>query len=290
MSDGPGGRELRQSSLAGRHAETEHESTPRRQRQVTALPQVLLLASAALLGGCFPGTGPVGLDGREFVSVAVTQAGAERPLVADTRIGLRFADGRLSADAGCNTIGADYEVNDGRLVAGESAMTAMGCDEPRHAQDEWLLGFIGARPEIQLDADRLVLSEGATTIAFLDREVAEPDLGLVGPLWTAQTIVQGDTAASIPAGTSATVQFAPDGTVDLFLGCNEGGGRVEIDGDRIGFSELVTTDMACEGDSGSLEADVLRILSSRELTWHVDANRLELVGPGIGLQLLADAG
>ena len=254
---------------------------------------LLLLATVTLsltAAGCFGGTSGPGLGGREFLSVGVTEGGADRPLVPGTQIRLRFEDRRVSVQAGCNTMGADYEVRDGRLVADGGAMTEMGCDEPRHAQDDWLFGLIGSRPSIALSGNELALSTDRTTIAFLDREVAEPDLRLVGPVWVVESLIAGDAVSSVPEGVEATLQFGDDGRVGLFGGCNSGGATVAIDGDRIRFTDVVTTDIGCPGAAGQLEAAVLGVLGSEALTFRIDADRLDLAADGTGLQLRARAG
>src|SRR2546423_11077938 len=108
-----------------------------------------LLTLALALGAC--GRGPVppagATDssdrepwGRTFLSTSVTENGRPRPVVDGTRISLTFvADGhRLGAQAGCNQMGGPAAFEGGRLVVGDLATTEMGCDAPRHAQDEWL--------------------------------------------------------------------------------------------------------------------------------------------------------
>ena len=258
---------------------------------MTALTRMLLLSAAAVLAtGCLPGSAATALDGREFLSVALTQDGAEQPLVDGTRIRLRFVDGNISVQAGCNTMGAGYEVRDGRLFADGGAMTEMGCDAPRHAQDDRLFAFIGSRPAIQLDAERLVLTDGTTAIAFVDREVAEPDSALIGTSWKVDAIVSGDAVASVPGEVHSTLMFTADGRVGIWTGCNEGGAAYAIEGDRIGFTEVVTTDRACQGPGAELEAAVLRVLSADGLTYGTVANRLDIAGPGIGLGLVAVPG
>ena len=62
---------------------------------------------------------------------------------------------------------------------------------------------------------------------LLDREVAEPDLNIVGPTWTVESIIHGDAVSSVPAGAIATLVFKADGTIDVNAGCNRGGGHVE---------------------------------------------------------------
>jgi heat shock protein HslJ len=118
-------------------------------------------------------TPPSTLDGSEWLSTSVTEDGADQPLVEGTQVRLRFVDGQLAASAGCNSIGGAYRLDGGRLFFEGGAMTEMGCDEPRHAQDDWLLGFLGSRPAIAQDGDKLTLTSGGTVVAFLDAEVAE---------------------------------------------------------------------------------------------------------------------
>ncbi len=103
----------------------------------------LILALGVTVTACGRGVGAgagSGGDwpaGRRFQSTAVTEAGKDRPLVAGTRIDLSFFDdGRLSAQAGCNTIGGSGRIDGDRLVLGDGlSMTEMGCDGPRHSQD-----------------------------------------------------------------------------------------------------------------------------------------------------------
>ena len=84
--------------------------------------------------------------------------------------------------------------------------------------------------------DELVLEDGATVITLLDREVADPDLPLVGPVWTVTAIITGDAVSSVPEGVIATLVFTDDGLVMVNTGCNSGvagrrsGGRPSASG------------------------------------------------------------
>lgn len=97
------------------------------------------------------------LDGRAFDSTGST--GYE--IVEGTTISLTFADGRISANAGCNTQNGGVEVVDGQLrLTSQLASTMMGCEEPLMAQDQWVASFLEADPDITLDGDALTLSVG----------------------------------------------------------------------------------------------------------------------------------
>lgn len=229
-----------------------------------------------------------GLDGRTFLSVTVTNQGVEQPLVPGTTIRLSFINGQLSASAGCNIMGGTYHLEDGVLVFEGGGMTEMGCDEARMAQDSWLFGLLGARPTIALDGDNLQFTSGDTTIAMLDREIAEPDQPLVGTTWKLSSIISGETVSSIPDNVPATIQFNADGSVGISPGCNSVGGSYAINENSITFSELITTDMACIGPRGDVEAAVMAVLSAESITFAIDAGSLTLMAGNNGVQFTAD--
>jgi heat shock protein HslJ len=242
-----------------------------------------ILIFAAVIAGCTLAGTPPALDGRSFLSTSVTEGGEDRPLVAGTRIRLAFQGGNIGASAGCNTMSGAYRVVDGRLVVEGSGTTEIGCDPERHAQDDWLFGFLGARPTVRLAGNDLTLEAGDTIVRLLDREVAEPDLPLVGPTWTLDSIMVMDTVSSVPGGVVATLSFTPDGTVAIASGCNSGGGRVEVGAGVLRFSELVQTDMACPGARGEVEAAMMAVLGAREVAYSIDASTLTLTAGDRGL-------
>jgi heat shock protein HslJ len=230
---------------------------------------------------------PAGLDGRHFLSVSVTEDGAPRPLVRGTQIRLTFGDGDVSAQAGCNIFGGSYSLDGDILIVTGGAMTEMGCDEPRHAQDDWLFTFLGSHPSVQLDGNDLTLTSATVVIKLLDREVAEPDQQLVGPTWVLSSIITGDAVSSIPVGVSPTISFTADGRVEYFSGCNSGGGQYAVDGGRLGFANLVMTDMACAGAAGQVEAEVIAMLAADDIQFSIDADNLTLQAGDLGIMFTA---
>ena len=100
--------------------------------------------------------------GHTYTSTAVTG----RTLAAGTHVTLTFGtDGKLSANAGCNTMSGNYLIEKGRLVAGNLAMTEMGCiPASRQTQDAWLAGVLDARPRIVQTGTALTVTAGTTTI------------------------------------------------------------------------------------------------------------------------------
>ena len=247
----------------------------------------MLLPVLVLLSACSQTPGAT-LDGRTFLSTSVTKDGIERPLVATTRIRLILADGHLGASAGCNIYGADYSISDGHLVARGGSMTEMGCDEERSAQDEWLFEFLGSNPTITFDSDGLVLTHDDTVITLLDREIADPDLALVGPTWTVVSIIDGDAVSSFPADVVATLQFHADGTAAVNTGCNSGRGRYTLSGATIRFVGVALTERFCEGPAGQMEAAVTPILQAASVSYQIEARNLTLMAGSQGLGLAGE--
>jgi heat shock protein HslJ len=245
------------------------------------LVALLVLAGCARGGPSAPAGGPWG---RTFLS-----ASASRQLVAGTRIELRFGDGKLSVQAGCNHMSGDARIDRDRLRVDEMEMTEMGCDPPRHDQDSWVSTFLQAGPTVQLSGPDLVLDGGGIRIAFVDREVADPDRPLAGPVWTVDTLVTGQSAGSVPVGVRAFLTLAADGTVSGSTGCNQLSGRYSVQGDAVTFTDVGSTLMACAGDPGMVEGRVLAVLRGT-VHFKIQASRLTLTaadGNGLGLNAAA---
>jgi heat shock protein HslJ len=246
---------------------------------------VALGLGGAMLAGC-QATGPV-LAGRTFLSVAVSENGAPRLLVAGTRIQLDFKDGGLSGNAGCNQFGGEYRLENGRLVMGDISQTAMGCDQPRAAQDDWLLRVLRAKPALAQIGDQLTIDAGSVVIRLADRRVAEPDQPLAGPIWTVDSVFTGEAVSSVPDGVVATLAFHADGTFDVDDGCNAGSGRWASVGGGIVVSDLALTKKACAGHAGALETAVVNVLREPSIAAAIQGNQLVLRAGTAGLGLRA---
>jgi heat shock protein HslJ len=256
----------------------------RRFAERLAIPIILVLVAVAL-GACSPSAPQ--LADRVFLSVAVTDGGAARPLVPGTRIRLGFEGSDLSASAGCNAMGGPYRVDAGVLIADALATTDMGCDADRAAQDQWLGILLAGKPTLRLAGDDLTLERGAVVIHLVDRRIAEPDVPLVGPTWTVDSLIDGDATSSVPGGATATLVFHGDGTIDVRPGCNQGGGTWSSVAGGIEISSIGLTKKACEGPAGQLETAVMAVLGAGTLVVDIDSTVLTLRAGGRGLQLRA---
>lgn len=249
------------------------------------------LALFAGIAGCslISGAAPLSVADHQFLSIAVTDGGAPRALVAGTRIQLTFGASDLSANAGCNHLGGTYRIEGGKLIFENAGTTLMGCDAPLQEQDAWLMAFLGSKPDIRMVGTELSLEGGGKAIRLQDREVALPDLNLVGPTWTLDSILTGDAVTSAPADATATLVFHEGGTVDVAPGCNHGSTTWSTVGGGIVFGAIGLTKRACGGAAGPLEAQVLKVLQAGAaapngaIAATIDADRLSLQIGGLGL-------
>jgi heat shock protein HslJ len=249
------------------------------------LVALLALGSTLTIVACAPAA--ASLAGHEYLSVAVTEAGAPRPLVAGTRVRLAFEAGSIGASAGCNSMSGAYRIDAGRLILDGLATTEMGCDPDRMAQDQWLAELLGSKPTVRLTGNELVLESGAVAMRLLDRTVADPDRPLVGPTWTVVSIIDGDAVSSVPDGVTATMVFADDGSVAVDTGCNRGRGTWRAVAGGIEFSQLALTKMACDGPAAATEQAVVGVLGAGTVAAEIKADMLTLQAGGHGLQLQA---
>ena len=72
------------------------------------------------------------------------------------------------------------------------------------------------------------------------------------------------------------------GRAEVNLGCNRGGGSVEVTADTLTFGPLMTTKMACEAGPGSVESAMVGVLTG-PVTYTIDADVLTLNANGAGL-------
>ena len=242
---------------------------------------------------CGSRAGSGGMDdlrGRTFLSTGVTENGQPKQLVTGTRIRLNFGEEgrRIGANAGCNHMGGEARVENGRLVAGDMAMTAMGCDGGRSEQDAWLAKFLADKPTIRASGTELVLANNTTEIRLLDRTVADPDRPLIGTRWVVESVIDRDTASSIAQGAVAQLVLNADGTFTGNTGCNHMGGGAVIAAPTIRFAGVITTKMACEEGRMRLEQAVLSVLRD-DVSYEIEADQLRLRhASGKGLDLRAE--
>ncbi len=200
------------------------------------------------------------LAGRTFVSTTVT--GFE--LIDGTEIRISFEEDHLSASAGCNTVGGAYTVENDLISVSEPSATLMACDPQLMAQDDQLIGFLTDDPAITVSGDVLTLTGADVTVEMHEESGEENGAPLVGTTWTLDSIVDGDSASSVPSGVEPpTLEISDAGEASVFTGCNRGGASVEVGDASLTFGPLRLTRMACGDDATAVEATVTSVIDGK---------------------------
>ena len=95
---------------------------------------------------------------RSFRSTAVWEDDRRRPLVDGIPIDVSFSKrpkvrNTMGWHASCNWIGGDVDITQTRLIVGQGESTAMGCEENRAEQDDWMTAFFTSDPRWRMEDD-----------------------------------------------------------------------------------------------------------------------------------------
>ena len=104
--------------------------------------------------------------------------------------------------------------------------------------------------------------------------------------WKLTAYGPANSATPAVPDTQAGITFNNDGTVTGNSGCNGFGGGYKVDDDKITFSEIVSTLMACDDARMQQEAAVHQVLTDTA-TYKIEGNRLTLGNYGMVLLLTA---
>ncbi|MEV4637537.1 META domain-containing protein [Actinoplanes sp. NPDC049548] len=223
-----------------------------------------------------------GLWDRTFVSAD----DAGRQLVPGTRVRLTFTPGTVAAEAGCNHLTGRLAVEGDRLVVTDVGGTMMACSPERMNQDTWLTTFLQQRPRWELDADTLVLTTGDDRLRLVDVRSAEPDRPLAGTRWSLESLVEGESASSVPRGADVRLTFG-DGRVEGSTTCTDFDGAASVGQGTISVSRLTTRARKCAAELEALDEKVRGRLSG-EISFRIRGDKLALTrADGRGMELRA---
>jgi heat shock protein HslJ len=222
----------------------------------------------------------INLNGRMFVSEAVTG----RSLVPGTEVRLGFERSGFSATAGCNSMSGVFRFDHNILVVTSVSSTAVGCDAPHQEQDNWLSGFLLARPETYINEPRITLTKDVTTLTLLDREIASPDRPLVGTQWFGSGINNG---AGVTVGMDSallSVAFGPDGAFQGSSGCQRANGGVVAQSSTIAFTALTYDSGICPDSDLEPQSSSFRfVLNGMDVTFSIEERELTISRAGTTL-------
>jgi heat shock protein HslJ len=207
------------------------------------LALIVVLALAMTIAACGeeqpPGADPFGDTTWQLTSGTVD--GTAIVLIDGYPITFQVDNGQVGGRSACNSYGGEITIENGVIVLGPVHMTEMWCgDEAVMDLEAAYLAALARVSGAALEADQLLLTGPGVELRFA-AQPEEPDAALIGPMWTLDTIIEGE-VASTPAA-EATLVFAADGTVSGSTGCNSLFGDYDA---TTGFGPLGTTKMACE--------------------------------------------
>ncbi len=263
-------------------------------RRPTALLAALLVALLPLAACGDDGGGPdeaTGTDrttapaespfvGKTYESTALEDIGEGEgvtpPLVPGTPIRITFGEDDIEVETGCNRLSGTYTVEGPLLVVEDLAGTEMACEDDLQDQETFIAGALIERPSVSPQPpDGLRISGEEWALTMIDAEVAAENLDLVGPTWTADTILDGEGASSLPGGVTVTLTFADDGTYQVAAGCNTGSGTYAPNPGTYEFQPPTLTRLACTGEAAEVEAKVVATLDGA-VTTLIEGDRLTL--------------
>ncbi len=233
-----------------------------------------ILAKEKLLGN--PESAPEGLAGTSWKLVRF-QGGDEKILTPDdpSKYTLEFlADGKLAARIDCNR-GTGTWTSEGpnQLELGPLGLTRMACP-PSPVSDRILKDWSYVRSYVLKDGRlfvSLMADGGIYEFEPLGRQASATTRAappLEGTYW--KLIRLGDVSVAAPSS-----KREPHLTLDAQArrvtgsgGCNRVTGSYEVNGDRLSFSRMARTKMACV-DGMENETDFLKALEQAK-TWRID--------------------
>ncbi|MEV4915519.1 META domain-containing protein [Streptomyces tirandamycinicus] len=225
----------------------------------------------------------VTVDGR----TTAAPAGAHVEFTAGTA-GKDGAKGRAEGNYGCNRFGADVTIKGDTITVGPGEATEMGCPPGVAGFEEALRAAFSGELKAKVSEKNLTLAgAGGDSIAL----TAQPAAPLVGTKWTVTSLLQGETAASLPAGTEGRAHFVigEDGSLSGNLGCNDFRAEVKTSGSTLTVGRLSSTRKMCAGTAGMVEQAVTEALTGT-VSYELDHRSLTLTSGDSGKGLVAAAG
>lgn len=193
----------------------------------------------------------------EWTLASFGPTGEETPVLAGTAVTLSFdAAGQAGGSGGCNSYGADYQVQDDALIFGEIVSTLMACtDEGVTEQEQRYLEALRSAGEFEEANDQLTITydagQGALHFVAADTTAETPvasesESSLAGTQWQLESFGPAASEMSVIAGSTITLEFETAAQAGGTGGCNVYGGDYTVQGDAISFAQINSTLRACE--------------------------------------------
>lgn len=208
------------------------------------------------------GTQTPSLWGRRFTTKQLTIAN-DTVNLAEPGLTLDFSEpGRVTANAGCNTMSAVAKLNGTSLSFEDIASTEIGCTEPLQRNDQLVQRLLATPLEVSIDGDSLTITGASASATMRTNDPngsATDDSSIEGSSWVIDTLISGDVAASVPADITDASLLLDGGRLSMQL-CNAVSATYRLDADVLHVSDISSTKKLCAADVNDFESDVLSVL------------------------------
>ncbi len=227
-----------------------------------AIATVGVTVAACSSGGSGSSGGTGGtLDGTAWTLKSYDVSGTATDVPAGTVVDAKFAEGKVSGFAGCNTYNGPATIDGAKLTIGALATTMKACEDAVTAVETAYLANLGKSATFTATADGLTIfdADGKALLTYVPA-AANPLLGE----WNVTGYNDPGRQATVGpvADTELTVTFAEDGTVSGSSGCNTFTGEYKLEGDALTVGPLASTMMACEQPAMDQETQFLAALQT----------------------------
>ncbi len=185
-------------------------------------------------------------------------SGAILSTVAGSEVTAYFnAEGNLSGLAGCNNYSGTYQVDGDMIEIEIGPQTMMFCEQPEGVmdQEQAYLEALASATQYKIVGDLLMMQNES------DQEVLQfKASGLVGYVWIWLEFQENNDTLTQPENPgNYTIQFLPDGVVNVLADCNRASGTYTMKENQLDIEITITTLALCTPES--LSDEFIRLLN-----------------------------
>ena len=206
-------------------------------------------------------------------------------VIANAAPTLAFStDGHVTGTTGCNDYSALFSVEGDRMTVGGLGVAQKLCEGAHGEQEAAFLNGLGGAASWHATETGDLEIDGAATIRATTGVAATkppptPGAALGGTAWDLTEMGgTADFAHLVP-----TIEFAADGTVSGFAGCNTFSGTFKTDGGALMLGPLATTNIGCQRPASEVESMYLTALAGVS-KWTILAEGVLALGGSVPLR------
>ena len=242
-----------------------------------------LLLTVLLLAGCAAASGggsPAPDVAGDWELVSGTAAGGPLPQPDGGRATLTFDGTEAGGQSFCNHYFSTYSLDGDALRFEGIGGTEMACEPEMMAAETAFVTALGAVTTIARDGDDLLLTGDDVELRF-GLVPPVPTSELVGTNWVLESLIDGETASSVLAG--STLRLDHDGTITATTACSTLNGRWQATRDRIQLPQASGADRECREEARAQDEHELTVLGGG-FSATIEEDRLTvLIDDGRGL-------